>query len=229
MIKRFLAAISLVTFFATANARAIVVDLIPQMVAAYDTAFTPIALPTSPNCCVGETILQFDFSILASDLQSNEAGFGWIAFDIDLSGAVVDAYNIGWNPDNFVIDSNGAAPGGMLPLWSINEDTGTPNDEIGILVAVASNITNPSDPRYSVAVGSPRYIGSMFVHFNGGDDVMRIENIRYQARSTSGGYLPSSINGNDLEIYIGAACPEPSTLITCSMILSGLAFRRRIA
>jgi hypothetical protein len=69
----------------------------------------------------------------------------------------------------------------------------------------------------------------MFVHFNGGDDVMRIENIRYQARSTSGAYLPSSINGNDLEIYIGAACPEPSTLIISSLSLIGLACRRRLA
>lgn len=238
--KKFFAllAVAAVSFSAT-QAHALNVALTPTIVNAYNNAtdFVPLApLPAGvPGTVVTEFqagVYQIDFAIDVTNLQAGEAGFANIGFNVVLGPGLTTELG-GWQPNGQTVDSNGAAPGGVVPLFATNLDAGTPGDNVGILVSIAGGVTNAIDPRRTVgqagaAVPGPAYIGSLYVTWDGvTKSTLSTDGILFQINSSTGQF-GNTTSGVSSTVRFGDV-PEPSSLVLGGLSLIGLAFRRRLA
>lgn len=160
--------IGLIAALAAPCTHAATFSLIPSIVSslADDGTFTTV-IPidtVSPNGV--SRIFQVDFNVTTSNLQPGEFGFGKVQFDLYLLGGITDVGG-GWGPNTSTVDSNGASPGGIVPLFNTNFDAGTPGDLKAIQTAIAPGVTNVAvDPRANVGKTNPALIGSIFIRWD---------------------------------------------------------------
>lgn len=116
------------------SANAATYKLQPKFVGAFslDGTFSPI--PNYFDNPSEVALVQVDFLLTFESMVPNQA-FGSINFDINFSD-YQDSHAIGWAANNPTFDFNGAAPGGVAPLFAINEDSGDPTDFKSIQVSV---------------------------------------------------------------------------------------------
>jgi hypothetical protein len=207
----------LVAVFAAQSAHAISLTVSAQKVAVFDEVFNPLPMGTFYGFPV---IYQYDFSFTIHSLSPGEDGFGSLSFDVRLIN-LTDPY--GWQSNSQTIDSNGTAPGGIMPIYATNADLGfSTTDNRGILIQMASGaFTNPNDPRRNIGEpgGIPGYFGSLFLRQSGNAwTEVQIRNVQYYAKSTTGQLIGPF-----------GDVPEPSSLVLGGLSLIGLAFRRRLA
>jgi hypothetical protein len=220
-------AVALVSVVA-ANAQAGTFSVTPSVVGYYDAAFNPIPAPvpgTNPGVPV---VIEVAVDMTVDSLGAGEAGFANAGFSIMLNGLTDLAQ---WGPNTATVDSNGALPGGIVPLWATNVDGGTPGDLQGILVSIAGGVTSANDPRRKVgqAGGVPGYMGTIFVQWEGtGLATLSLQDILTSANTTTGSFVDSGSAPSTL-LSFGSDIPEPSTIAMAGLSLIGLAFRRRAA
>jgi hypothetical protein len=141
----------------------------PTFVGALDFDFQPI--PGYDVYSRQPAILQFDFLIYTGDFAADQYGFANGVFTISTRG-LSNTTLPGWYPSPIPnVDSNGAAPGGRVPLLSDNADLAA-QDLKDILIGVATPLTtNPAvDPRFRFGQGTAPYFnaGSVFFDYQGG-------------------------------------------------------------
>lgn len=221
-------AIALVGMIA-AQAQAGSFTLTPVVSASYDLAFTQDAATRSTtDKAGGPGIWQVDIFMTVDSLEAGEAGFANTGFNAVFNG-VSDGFDAGWTANSATVDSNGALPGGIVPLFATNVDAGTPGDELGILVSIAGGVTGANDPRRKVGQvgGVPGFLGSLFVQWDAvATGKLSIQDILFQSNSTTGQF-GNTVSGISSEVIFGV--PEPSTIAMAGLSLLGLAFRRRAA
>lgn len=155
---------ALLIFLTCHSARATDFSLVTTLGGAFDLDFNPISTEQAMNS-LDPVIWQVDFGVLTDNLSSGHAGFGVVAFNINLADAT-DAFDMGWQPYNPNVASSSGVPGAVNPLFMTNMDAGhSAIDKQGILVNVAPGLSNHADPRRSVGqeLGAPSLIGSLFV------------------------------------------------------------------
>lgn len=212
----------------SANAQAGSFSVTPAIVGYYDAAFNPIAPPvpgTNPGVPV---VIEVAVGMTVDSLGPGEAGFANAGFSIILDGLTDLAQ---WGPNTQTVDSNGALPGGVVPLWATNVDGGTPGDLQGILVSIAGGVTSANDPRRRVgqAGGVEGYMGTIFVQWEGtGYASLSLQDILVSANTTTGSFIDSGSAPSTL-LEFGSNVPEPSSLILLGSCFAGLALRRRSA
>jgi hypothetical protein len=139
----------------------------PTFAGAFNAAFEPIAGydPLSGD----PAIVQIDFIATFAAGGAGELGFGAVTFDIG-TGAADDVTVPGWQATNPSVDTNGAAPGGVFPLFANNGDFGNGTDLVDIVVGVAAglNPASATDPRVKVGLGAGTNVGTLFLDWTGG-------------------------------------------------------------
>jgi hypothetical protein len=198
------------------NALAAVISVQPVVAGYFDLAFNPIApIPagTNPNHPV---VLQVDVMMQVQSLSPGEDSFGFANFGFqfgsgeDPQGEIVPEPGDGWNANNPTVDSNGALPGGTVPLFALNADFGFhPTDLQDITVSMASGaFTNAADPRRNVgetgsSLGSPIRLGSAFLRWDGlGLVTVRLTSLEVRAKLTDGSFV-SATAANSSTISLG--------------------------
>lgn len=207
-------------------AQALMVDLIPQVVAAYEPiTFDPIVpVPDIKSFPGFPAIYQVDFSIFVYDLLPGEAGFANIGFNV-LTENLTDI--AGWQPDITDIDIPGPRPAIIIPYFFVNLDAGVPGDNLGILVSIAGGITRSSDPRYKVGQTTPALMGSLFVLWDGVTPAkLTTDGILFSSNSLTGQF-GNTKSGVSTTIFFGV--PEPCSLVLVTLFAGtcGLASRGR--
>jgi hypothetical protein len=233
---------------AAAGSHAAVISVQPVIAGYFDTSFTPVPFPTplpggGTENTLSPTVVQVDVYIEVLSLAPGEDSFGTAAFSFDAAPSkpgtttiVPDIDAGGWAAFPFnIIDTNGAAPGGMAPPLVTNDDLGADNQDLkGILVQMATGaFTNPADPRRNFAEpggfwGAPVNVGSAFLEWDGfGEVEITLNPIEVSAKLINGIFVagqapPSSILrvGNNL-------VPEPSSLLLIAVGAFGVTARRR--
>lgn len=175
------------------------------------TFLTEIPINSSTS---GPRIFQIDYAITTSNLQSGELGFALVGFNINLEG-VTDVGG-GWGPNTATVDSNGAAPGGIVPLFATNVDGGTPGDLQGILTSIAGGVTNAAvDPRANVGKSAPAHIGTIFVRWNAPSYYkISTSGVLFTTNSTTGQFLvpATPAPGSVIQPF-----PEPSSYMLAAL------------
>jgi hypothetical protein len=221
--KKFSALIAAVVVCFAAQAHALTVTVTPTVTKAFDLAFADIPLPDINTFPGFAAIYQVDLMMSATNLQAGEAGFANAGFSVTLDN-LTDAAG-GWQPNTTQVDTNGAAPGGLQPLFATNVDGGTPGDLQGILSSIAGGVTNAIDPRRTVGQTSPALLGSVFVQWDGVTPAnFSTAGLLFSANSTTGTFLAEQ-QGTVESVAFGV--PEPSTIVMAGLSMLGLAFRRR--
>lgn len=166
-------------------------------------------------------IFQVDFLITTSDVQAGELGFALTGFNVGLSGGLTDVGG-GWGPNTATVDSNGALPGGVVPLFATNVDGGTPGDLLGILTSIAGGVTNGAvDPRANVGKTAPALAGTVFVRWAAdGLSTLNTNGVLFTTNSTTGQFLVPASPGAGAELVFGI--PEPATCAMAGMGLIGM-------
>ena len=137
-----------------------------EVTAAYDPDTWELITPTPDyTTLVGETYWwQIDFSFEIADIPDGFQGFGGMSFDIDVS-AFDDAG--AWSPDTSTWSPQ-FPPGVQNPIWSDNGDYGAGGADFeGIVVAIDGVSGDPNDPRGGLGQGESRYVGSIYVLWDG--------------------------------------------------------------
>ncbi len=154
--------------------------------------------------------------------------------------------DLNYDPNAATFDSNGAAPGGVVPVYGTNTDAGAPGDLQGILASIASatiqdtatdtrnKLGTPQAPSAAGVPGSgtgnPSYIGSFFVEWNGlGTADLAIKNQQYSFTTTNNEFGPTQTgNGAALGFGTESTIPEPATVTLLGLaMLGGLGLVRR--
>jgi hypothetical protein len=117
-------------------------------------------------------IWQFDFLVSATGFAADQFGYANGVFTITPELGITTSSMPGWNPSAIPnVDSNGATPGGVVPLLSDNSDFAA-QDLKDILIGVATPLTsNPAvDPRFRFGQGTTANInvGSVLFDYRGG-------------------------------------------------------------
>jgi hypothetical protein len=248
--KKFFALLAVAVIVVSAPAaQAAVINVQPRIVGILDAAtFAPVpgavftdkqyvkeASVTTP------VVAQVDIYMNVESLGAGEDSFGTAAFTVTYNGVtgatVIPDPEAGGYAANPIpnVDSNGAAPGGLVPLFATNADLGADSqDYIGILVQMATGaFTNAADPRRSVgeagsSLGSPILLGSAFFEWNGlGIANLTLNPVEVSAKDTTGLYVQGTASPVIGVTLIGV--PEPGTMAMAGLSVLGLAFRRRLA
>lgn len=242
-LKVFLA-VALVGLLAS-NVQAAVISVQPTVAGYFDSAFNPIPAPVgSPGSPV---VVQLDVYMEVLSLLPGEDSFGTAAFSFrvdsdcpELGGVcVADVDAGGWAANQLGnTDTNGASPGGVLPVIAGNADLGTDSQDLqGILVQMATGaFTNAVDQRRrlgeagsSSAFPVPLLLGSAFMEWNGlGQVKIGLSPIQVSAKLTNGQFV-TALAPESAIITLGQCIPEPSSLVLLGSCFAGLAFRRRSA
>jgi hypothetical protein len=163
--KKLISLLSLVVAFAATNSHAAIINVQPVVGGYYDLTFNPIP-PTFPNLA-NPYIVQVDVYMNVVSLGPNEDSFGTAAFSFEtepIGGGYIkpslDAGGWAANPLGNT-DSNGAAPGGVVPVIATNADLGVkitkaswfrwlpvPSPMLPTNDATSVNQAVPSDTRY---------------------------------------------------------------------------------
>jgi len=135
-----------------------------EVTAAYDPDTWEEITPTPDHTTLLEETYwwRIDFSFDITDIPDGFQGFGGMSFDMDVSG-FDDA--IAWQADSTTWWQ--FPPGVQRPIWSDNGDYGTSSDFEGIVVAISSFSEHPNDPRGELGQGESRYVGSVYVLWDG--------------------------------------------------------------
>lgn len=246
--KKFFALLAIAAIVVSVSvAQAAVINVQPRIVGILDpTTFAPIpgAVFTDKEykkdpSVTSSVVAQIDIYMNVESLGAGEDSFGTAAFSVTydgLSGATVipdpEAGGYAANPIPNV-DSNGPAPGGLVPVFATNADLGADaQDYVGILVQMATGaFTNAVDPRRTVgevgsSLGSPILLGSAFFEWNGqGTANLTLNPVEVSAKDTAGLYVQGTASPVIGVTLIGI--PEPGTLAMAGMSVMALAFRRR--
>jgi len=206
--------------------------LTPTVVAAFQPGtFDPIpGTPDTQTLDGNDRVFQIDYNIGVSDLQPGERGFGSTGFNIILSPGLIEGGAGGWAANISTTDSNGLAPGGIVPLYSTNADVGPSNsDLLGIFATIAGGISAPNASDGRVKIGQPGgdpYVGSVFVQWTADvTSVLSSELPEFVVYLDSGQFGPTTIGQGGTLLF---GIPEPSTIALGGMGLLGLvAVRRR--
>jgi hypothetical protein len=228
-------ALALTLVLAAAQSYAATISVEPVLAGAFTTdgTFTPIDNfdPANPVAAV----LQFDFLVSTGGYSAPEVGFANGVFTVTLENLTPNGDVPGFQPATIpTVDSNGALPGGVVPLLSDLADLAAA-DLVDILVGVATPLTtNPNvDPRFKF--GQTAFnAGSAYVNYSGvGAATISAAFTQVAALtldpSQAGRYL-GTVNPNSLmpsgSVTIGV--PEPTTCILAGLALVGAAARRRV-
>jgi hypothetical protein len=192
-----------------------------------DGTFTPI--PGYNIYTRQPAILQFDFLVSTSGFAADQYGFANGVFTITIPPYLTNTSAPGWNPGVIPnVDSNGAVPGGVVPLLADNADLAA-QDLKDILIGVATPLTtNPAvDPRFQFGRGTTENfnVGSVYFDYNGG-----IVGEFVSARFTQASALYRDGTTNR---YIGIVdyvyvptVPEPAMCLMAAMAMVCAAVRR---
>lgn len=196
-----------------------------------DGTFTPI-----PGYEVGSrlpAILQFDFLVSTSGFAADQYGFANGVFTITPRPIVTNTSAPGWNPSRISripsVDSNGARPGGVVPLLADNADLAA-QDLKDILIGVATPLTtDPAvDPRFQFGRGhfANFNVGSAYFDYNGGYVGFGGEYVTATFTQASALYRDGTTNR-----YIGIVdyvyvVPEPATCLMAAIGVVCAAVRR---
>jgi hypothetical protein len=227
ILRIFLILISIAT---VTPADAAVIDVTVQIGGYYDADdFSP--LPFWLPCC-DPVVVQVDVYMAVLGLDPGEDSFGSAEFSIKAanqfgSQVVPDPEAGGWAANPIPnVDSNGAAPGGLVPVFATNADLGIDSqDYVDIFVRMADGaFTNPADPRRNIGepgslYGYPMLLGSGFFEWNnfGLPPTFELEGLVVMAKTITGQFV------------LARTVPEPSSLAMAGLSGLGLAFRRRLA
>jgi hypothetical protein len=196
-----------------------------------DGTFTPI-----PNYDYGSrqpAILQFDFLVSTSGFAADQYGFANGVFTITPRPIVTNTSVPGWNPSHIPnVDSNGALPGGVVPLLADNADLAA-QDLKDILIGVATPLTtNPAvDPRFRFGQGITANfnVGSAYFDYNGGYVGFGGEFVTARFTQASALYLDGTTNryiGIVDYVYEPPVYPEPTTCLMAAIGMVCTALRR---
>ena len=199
-----------------ARASAATFELEPVVSAAFDQTFNPI--PVEFHVGV-PAIYQVDFHVHTTNVAADEWGFGRVVFSIDLVG-LTDVLG-GFQRLNPMIDWNGAAPGGNIPLFS-TPLIPLPGDGLtGIIVEISGPPADANDPRAKVGQpGGVSVIGSVFGEWDGANTTLLvIEDTSFAAAKMDGMFGPFvAVPDNPLNII-----PEPATGFLAALGMIALA------
>jgi hypothetical protein len=126
--------------------------------------------------------MQVTFEAIADADEKGWAGTSW---DTDITGSGVSQLNDSYDPNIRTTDTNGALPGGVVPIYQVNTDAGAPGDLDNVSVAIQSpTISNANvnerrnylgtpnaplgagvDP--APAPGFPSWLGNFLVDYDG--------------------------------------------------------------
>jgi hypothetical protein len=204
----------------------------PTFVGAFtnDGTFTPI-----PDYEIFNTrrpaILQFDFLVSAGDFAADQYGFANGVFTITPHPHLTNTSAPGWNPSPIPnVDSNGATPGGVVPLLADNADLAA-QDLKDILIGVATPLTtNPAvDPRFRFGRGTTANfnVGSAYFDYNGGFIFGDYVTARFTQASAL--YRDGTTNryiGIVDYVYVPPVYPEPTTCLMAAIGMVCAAMRR---
>jgi hypothetical protein len=133
------------------------------------------------------------------------------------------------------VDSNGPAPGGVVPLFPTNGDIGLDvQDYQGILVQMATGaFTNSLDPRRNVGepgspLGVPILLGSGYFEWNGQPFGSITLNPLEVAVKRNDGVFVAAVAAPVQPVQLGGLCPEPSSVVMLGGMLAGLGLRRQL-
>jgi hypothetical protein len=237
--RKFIAPVVALSVLAASQLSAATFTLTPVVTESFLPDFTPIpGAPDTTTMNGAARVFKVEFHIATSNLQAGEAGFGSVAFSVNgLNLGLFDAAG-GYQPNGATTDSNGAAPGGTVPVFANNGDQGVAGDLIGIYANIANGITAPAvtDTRLKVGqAGGVSRVGEVYVQWDAnslqtlslvGNGPVGPEFVTY----TTAGQLGALQNVLSESVSFGSEIPEPATVALAGMALVGLiAVRRRKA
>jgi hypothetical protein len=228
------------TLTAAGQSFAATYSVAPSFVGAFSTdgTFTPIA---GYELTSGTpAILQFDMIVNTSGFVAPQQGFANGVFSVELGAGLSNTSAPGWNPSPIPnVDSNGATPGGTVPLLSDNADLAA-QDLKDILLGVATPLTtNPAvDPRFKFGNGTTANYnaGTIYVDYAGGTSKTSLTAgftqvsalLQDGALARYIGVVDANASTPLASVDIGPAIPEPTTCILAGLALVGAAARRRV-
>jgi hypothetical protein len=173
-------------------------------------------------------VLQFDFLVSASGFAADQYGFANGVFTITTPSNLTNTSVPGWNASVTPnVDSNGAVPGGVVPLLSDNLDLAA-QDLKDILIAVATPLTtNPAvDPRFRFGQGTTANYNAGTVYFDY-SGVFIGQGVTAKFTQASALYRDGATNR-----YIGLVdpsfnVPEPTAALLAGLGLIGAVGSRR--
>lgn len=197
--------------------------------AAYELDGTPLGFLPNINGTVGQPyVYQVDFTFHASGFTGNQRGFGSMSFTVDATGAgLMDPVGlpVGYQGSAETVDSNGASPGGIVPLWADNSIFAS-NIAVAAIEVIAS--PHPDDPRPLVGQGPGTLLGSLFVRWDGAN-VGSVETNILQAayaRADNGQLAVDDgiiLGGSSLVFGV----PEPTTVALVGLSLPAIVWLTR--
>lgn len=209
----------------------------PVFVGAFNAAFEPIAGYDIGNTGNVPAVLQFDMIVNTSDFVLPQRGFANGVFSVNLGSGLSNTSAAGWNPSPIPnVDSNGATPGGVVPLLSDNADLAA-QDLKDILLGVATPLTtNPAvDPRFNFGRGTTANYnaGTVYIDYAGGTTSFTAAFTQVSALFQDGTlarYIGTVDPNGSLPVATVdiVGIPEPTTCVLAGLALVGVAARRRV-
>jgi hypothetical protein len=216
---------------------AAVISVQPVIAGYFTLDFVPLAslkglLPGLP------VVAQIDIMMEVVSLSPGEDSFGTAAFTLQgtplpgsLGQAIPDIDAGGWAGNLIHVDTNGSAPGGVLPLFPLNADWGDNQDYIGILVELSyGKFANPLDPRRDVgeigsSLGVPILLGSGFLEWNRlGEVSVGFPILEVSIKVTEGFFVPA--DSVPVQNVLLRLVPEPSSVVMFGGMLAVMGLRR---
>lgn len=205
----------------------------PVVTAAFDAGFNPLPSIDTTTMNSVMRIFELDLQVTTANLAAGERGFGNVGFNLALGGTLTEGGAGGYQPNTATTDSNGAAPGGIVPLFFANADAGSNTSDLqGIFATVSSGITNPnaSDMRVRIGqAGGPNSLGKVYVKWNANAmETVTVAGSLWSVLGNDGQFSNGTGTGGSVTF---GDIPEPATLAMGGIGLIGLisVVRRRKA
>jgi hypothetical protein len=208
------------------SSNAAVISVQPVVAGYFDTSFTPVPPPWLGVPTGEPVIVQIDVMMEVISLAPGEDGFGSAGFSFNLSSGLADV--AGWNLNDTQLDTNGAAPGGLVPIF-LPPIIPPPVDLQGILVVSAAS-SQPGDIRRDLGeagspLGTPYSLGSVFLQWEWETfrSTVELEPLVVNARLTNG----NLVSAQALSDILVLGFPEPSSVVLLGGMLAMAGLRRR--